>query len=83
MARATENTNTDSEKVTSPEKSTEGDASKGKKFKENFWGLMCQIGYFGLRRPSNQKLTGLDIFCIFLIHFMVLKCGYVENRKIV
>ena len=31
MARATENTNTDSEKVTSPEKSTEGDASKGKK----------------------------------------------------
>ena len=31
VARATENTNTDSEKVTSPEKSTEGDASKGKK----------------------------------------------------
>ena len=34
MARATENTNTDSEKVTSPEKSTEGDASKGKKSKK-------------------------------------------------
>ena len=31
VTRATENTNTDSEKVTSPEKSTEGDASKGKK----------------------------------------------------
>ena len=31
MTRATENTNMDSEKVTSPEKSTEGDASKGKK----------------------------------------------------
>ena len=34
VARATENTNTDSEKVTSPEKSTEGDASKGKKSKK-------------------------------------------------
>ena len=34
MARVTENTNTDSEKVTSPEKSTEGDASKGKKSKK-------------------------------------------------
>ena len=31
MATATKNTNTDTEKVTSPEKSTEGDASKGKK----------------------------------------------------
>ena len=31
MATATENTNTDTEKATSPEKSTEGDASKGKK----------------------------------------------------
>ena len=31
VARATENTNTDSEKVTSPEKSTERHASKGKK----------------------------------------------------
>ena len=31
VARATENTNTDTEKVTLPEKSTEGDASKGKK----------------------------------------------------
>ena len=30
VARVTENTNTDSEKVTSPEKSTEGNASKGK-----------------------------------------------------
>ena len=36
VARATENTNTDSEKVTSPEKSTEGDASKGKKSKKTF-----------------------------------------------
>ena len=34
MVRATENTNTDSEKVTSPEKSTECDASKGKKSKK-------------------------------------------------
>ena len=34
VARATENTNTDSEKVTSPEKSTEGDASKRKKSKK-------------------------------------------------
>ena len=31
VATATENTNTDTEKATSPEKSTEGDASKGKK----------------------------------------------------
>ena len=31
MATATKNTNTDTEKATSPEKSTEGDASKGKK----------------------------------------------------
>ena len=31
VARATENTNTDTEKATLPEKSTEGDASKGKK----------------------------------------------------
>ena len=36
MATATENTNTDTEKVTSPEKSTEGDASKGKKGKKTF-----------------------------------------------
>ena len=34
MATATENTNTDTEKATSPEKSTEGDASKGKKGKK-------------------------------------------------
>ena len=34
VARVTENTNIDSEKVTSPEKSTEGDASKGKKSKK-------------------------------------------------
>ena len=34
VARATENTNTDSEKVTSPEKSTEGKASQGKKSKK-------------------------------------------------
>ena len=34
MATATENTNTDTEKATSPEKSTEGDASKGKKSKK-------------------------------------------------
>ena len=31
MATATENTNTDTENVTSPEKSTKGNASKGKK----------------------------------------------------
>ena len=31
VATATKNTNTDTEKATSPEKSTEGDASKGKK----------------------------------------------------
>ena len=30
----TENTNTETEKATSPEKSTEGDASKGKKSKK-------------------------------------------------
>ena len=34
VARVTENTNTDSEKVTSPENSTEGNASKGKKSKK-------------------------------------------------
>ena len=34
VARATENTNTDTEKVTLPEKSTEGEASKGKKSKK-------------------------------------------------
>ena len=34
MATATENTNIDTEKATSPEKSTEGDASKGKKGKK-------------------------------------------------
>ena len=34
VATATENTNTDTKKVTSPEKSTEGDASKGKKSKK-------------------------------------------------
>ena len=34
MATATKNTNTDTEKATSPEKSSEGDASKGKKSKK-------------------------------------------------
>ena len=34
VATATENTNTDTEKATSPEKSTKGDASKGKKGKK-------------------------------------------------
>ena len=34
VATATENTNTDTEKATSPEKSTEGEASKGKKAKK-------------------------------------------------
>ena len=34
VAAATENTNTDTEKAASPEKSTEGDASKGKKGKK-------------------------------------------------
>ena len=37
MATATENTNTDTGKVTSPEKSTEGNASKGKKSKRTLW----------------------------------------------
>ena len=34
MATVTENTNTDTEKATSPEKSTKGNASKGKKSKK-------------------------------------------------
>ena len=37
VATATKNTNTDTEKVTSPEKSTEGDASKGKKGRRTLW----------------------------------------------
>ena len=63
VATATENTNTDTEKATSPEKSTKGDASKGKKGKENF-GDLC-VKKVSLRRPSNQKLTRLDIFIFF------------------
>ena len=37
VATATESTNTDTEKVTSPEKSTKGDASKGKKGRRTLW----------------------------------------------
>ena len=71
VATATKNTNTDTEKATSPEKSTGGDASKGKRGKKTL-GTYVSKGYFGLRRSSNQKLTRLDIFIIFFIHFMVL-----------
>ena len=42
MATATGNTNTDTEKVTSPEKSTEGDASKGKKSKKTLGTLVSR-----------------------------------------
>ena len=42
MATTTENTNTDTEKATSPEKSTEGDASKGKKSKKTFGTLVSR-----------------------------------------
>ena len=43
VATVTENTNTDTEKATSPEKSTKGDASKGKKSKK-VWRLLCPEG---------------------------------------
>ena len=42
VATATENTNTDTEKATSPEKSTEGDASKGKKSKKTLGTLVSR-----------------------------------------
>ena len=42
MATATKNTNTDTEKATSPEKSTEGDASKGKKSKKTLGTLVSR-----------------------------------------
>ena len=42
VATATQNTNTDTEKATSPEKSTEGDASKGKKSKKTLGSLVSR-----------------------------------------
>ena len=42
VATATQNTNTDTEKATSPEKSTEGDASKGKKSKKTLGTLVSR-----------------------------------------
>ena len=42
MATVTGNTNTDTEKATSPEKSTEGDASKGKKSKKTLGTLVSR-----------------------------------------
>ena len=42
VATATRNTNTDTEKATSPEKSTEGDASKGKKSKKTLGTLVSR-----------------------------------------
>ena len=42
VATATENTNTDTEKATSPEKSTKGDASKGKKSKKTLGTLVSR-----------------------------------------
>ena len=42
MATVTGNTNTDTEKVTSPEKSTKGDASKGKKSKKTLGTLVSR-----------------------------------------
>ena len=49
MARATENTNTDTEKATLPEKSTEGDASKGKKGRKTL-GITDRV-----LRPKKMK----------------------------
>ena len=42
VTTVTENTNTDTEKATSPEKSTEGDASKGKKSKKTLGTLVSR-----------------------------------------
>ena len=42
VATATKNTNTDTEKAISPEKSTEGDASKGKKSKKTLGTLVSR-----------------------------------------
>ena len=42
MATVTQNTNTDTEKATSPEKSTKGDASKGKKSKKTLGTLVSR-----------------------------------------
>ena len=42
VATATQNTNTDTEKATSPEKSTKGDASKGKKSKKTLGTLVSR-----------------------------------------
>ena len=50
VATATQNTNTDTEKATSPEKSTEGDASKGKKSKKT-------LGTLVLRRVTWSNKT--------------------------
>ena len=51
MATATGNTNTDTEKVTSPEKSTEGDASKGKKSKKTLGTLVSRR----VTQPNKTK----------------------------
>ena len=50
VATATENTNTDTEKATSPEKSTEGDVSKGKKSKKT-------LGTHVSKRVTRSKKT--------------------------
>ena len=50
MATATKNTNTDTKKATSPEKSTEGDASKGKKGKKT-------LGTYVSKRVLRPKKT--------------------------
>ena len=50
VATVTENTNTDTEKATSPEKSTEGDASKGKKGKKT-------LGTYVSKRVLRPKKT--------------------------
>ena len=65
VATATGNTNRDTEKRHHQRSPLKAMLPKGRS-QRKLWGLMCQKGYFGLRRPSNQKLTGLDIFNIFL-----------------
>ena len=50
MATATQSTNTDTEKATLPEKSTEGNASKGKKSKKT-------LGTLVSRRVSRSNKT--------------------------
>ena len=53
MATVTQNTNTDTEKATSPEKSTEGDASKGKKSKKTLGTLVSKR----VTRSNKKDLT--------------------------